>query len=359
MRRQVDGFSRDVTPLFDSMMVQATEEVDEALDYPLDQPSTSRPQKKQKPRRKQRKEIESPQHESEDEDHVPTFSNDPLPSGEDSSDINELMDFYLSLQEQVLDLQTAKDAQAKKIASLKKTIMKLQRKRRSRPAGLRRLKKFGARKNEAQEQLNEEEIFGVDDLHGEEVTVEDTATEVIVQDTVAETITTTETVTAAKEVTTVSGLTTTTIDELTLAQTLVEIAAKSKKVKAVTTAATSITTAAVTRPIAKEQVPTDKEYAIQLAVEMEAEVKKEERERRQKEEEANLALIELWESKKATMEADRLLVERLQAREREELTNEETSKLFVELMNKRKKHFTELRAQEKINKPPTKSQKRS
>ncbi|GJW13740.1 hypothetical protein Tco_0017873 [Tanacetum coccineum] len=347
MRRQTDGFSGDVTPLFDSMMVQATEEVDEASDYPLDQPSTSsRPQKKQKPRRKQSKMIESPQHESEEE-HVPTFSNDPLPSGEDSSDLNELMVFCLSLQEQVLDLQKAKDAQAKEIASLKKTVKKLQRKRRSRPAGLRKIKKIGARKSkssrdmdkvgdhedsskhgrniddsvqdEAQEQLNEEEMFGVDDLHGEEVTIEDTAAKVIVQDTTAETISTTETVTAAKEVTTVSGPTTT-IDELTLAQTLVEIAAKSKKVEVVATATTLVTTAAVTRPIAKgivfheheqthrptvssippsskdkgkaimieperplkrkEQVAADEEYAKQLAAEMEAKVKKEERERR-------------------------------------------------------------------------------
>ncbi|GKB77643.1 hypothetical protein Tco_0944538 [Tanacetum coccineum] len=92
---------------------------------------------------------------------------------------------------------------------------------------------------------------------------------------------------------------------------------------------------------------------------MEEEVEKEERERRQKEEEANLALIELWEAKKAMMEADRLLEERLQAREREELTIEENLKLFVELINKRKKHFAELRAQEKRNKPPTKSQKRN
>ncbi|GJX34310.1 hypothetical protein Tco_0245867 [Tanacetum coccineum] len=59
------------------------------------------------------------------------------------------------------------------------------------------------------------------------------------------------------------------------------------------------------------------------------------------------------------MEADRLLEERLQAREREELTIKEKSKLFVELMNKRRKHFADLRAQEKRNKPPTKSQKRS
>ncbi|GJZ11295.1 hypothetical protein Tco_0546054 [Tanacetum coccineum] len=38
---------------------------------------------------------------------------------------------------------------------------------------------------------------------------------------------------------------------------------------------------------------------------------------------------------------------------------EEKSKLFVELLEKRKKHFAALRAQEKRSKPPTKAQKRN
>ncbi|GKC03536.1 hypothetical protein Tco_0995146 [Tanacetum coccineum] len=59
------------------------------------------------------------------------------------------------------------------------------------------------------------------------------------------------------------------------------------------------------------------------------------------------------------MDADRLLAERLQAREQEELTDEEKARLFVELLEKRKKHFAALRAQEKRNKPPTKAQKKS
>ncbi|GKD48348.1 hypothetical protein Tco_1277324 [Tanacetum coccineum] len=58
------------------------------------------------------------------------------------------------------------------------------------------------------------------------------------------------------------------------------------------------------------------------------------------------------------MEADRLLAERLQTREREELTDEEKGKLFMEIMGKRRKHFAALRAQEKRNRPP-KAQKRS
>ncbi|GKC93475.1 hypothetical protein Tco_1158917 [Tanacetum coccineum] len=59
------------------------------------------------------------------------------------------------------------------------------------------------------------------------------------------------------------------------------------------------------------------------------------------------------------MEADRLLAERLQTRETEELTDEEKGKLFMELMEKRRKHFATLKAQEKRNGPPTKAQKRT
>ncbi|GJV44810.1 reverse transcriptase domain-containing protein [Tanacetum coccineum] len=61
----------------------------------------------------------------------------------------------------------------------------------------------------------------------------------------------------------------------------------------------------------------------------------------------------------AMMEADRLLAERLQSKEREELTDEEKGKLFMELMEKRRKHFAALKAQEKRNIPLTKAQKRT
>ncbi|GJU54567.1 hypothetical protein Tco_1228281 [Tanacetum coccineum] len=80
---------------------------------------------------------------------------------------------------------------------------------------------------------------------------------------------------------------------------------------------------------------------------------------RKQEEEANIALIESWENTQAMMEVDRLLAERLQLKEREELRDEEKAKLFMELMEKRRKHFAALRAQEKRNRPPTKAQKRT
>ncbi|GKB88510.1 hypothetical protein Tco_0960782 [Tanacetum coccineum] len=59
------------------------------------------------------------------------------------------------------------------------------------------------------------------------------------------------------------------------------------------------------------------------------------------------------------IEADRLMAERLQTREQDELTDEEKARLFVELLEKRKKHFAALRTQKKRSKPPTKAQKRN
>ncbi|GKF18545.1 hypothetical protein Tco_0063463, partial [Tanacetum coccineum] len=54
-----------------------------------------------------------------------------------------------------------------------------------------------------------------------------------------------------------------------------------------------------------------------------------------------------------------LQAQRLQTEEQGEITIEERSRLFVELINKRKKHFAMLRAKEKRRKPPTKTQKRN
>ncbi|GJX39443.1 hypothetical protein Tco_0252746 [Tanacetum coccineum] len=100
MKRAGKDFSRRITPLFDTMMVQASKEVGEDSDHPtdsnqipiVDQPSTSsQPKQKQKSKRKQRKEAEVDHDETEHEESIPTPSNDPLPSGEDSMQLNDLM----------------------------------------------------------------------------------------------------------------------------------------------------------------------------------------------------------------------------------------------------------------------------
>ncbi|GJS46920.1 ribonuclease H-like domain-containing protein [Tanacetum coccineum] len=150
---------RRVTPLFQTMMVQALEELGEGLEIPIDpqhtptiiQPSTSQPQKKQL-RRKQRKDTEVPQpsgstepitDEAVNEEHVPIYSNDPLLSGEDRLKLNELMELCTNLSQKVLDLENTKTSQATEIAKLKERVKKLERRNKSRTPGLKRLRKVG------------------------------------------------------------------------------------------------------------------------------------------------------------------------------------------------------------------------
>ncbi|GKA99869.1 hypothetical protein Tco_0827863 [Tanacetum coccineum] len=101
----------------------------------------------------------------------------------------------------------------------------------------------------------------------------------------------------------------------------------------------------------KDQILVDEEIAQRLQEELQAELEEEER---LAEEEDNLIS---WDNTQAMMEADYELAQRLQAEEQGELTIKERSKLFVELMDKRKKHFKKLRAEEIRRKPPTKAQK--
>ncbi|GKD97141.1 hypothetical protein Tco_1381038, partial [Tanacetum coccineum] len=104
----------------------------------------------------------------------------------------------------------------------------------------------------------------------------------------------------------------------------------------------------------KDQISLDEELALKLQAEEEEQARLV-REKAEKVEEANIS----WDNVQTMIEADRLLVERLQAIKQEELTDEEKARLFVELLEKIKKHFAASRAQEKRNKPPTKAQKKS
>ncbi|GKF46523.1 hypothetical protein Tco_0136325, partial [Tanacetum coccineum] len=69
MRRQGKDFSRRETPLFPTIMVQAQEKLGEGSAMPTDphhtpiitQPSTSQPQRKQRPRKTKRKDTQIPQ----------------------------------------------------------------------------------------------------------------------------------------------------------------------------------------------------------------------------------------------------------------------------------------------------------
>ncbi|GJY30609.1 hypothetical protein Tco_0414104 [Tanacetum coccineum] len=152
MKRAGKDFFRRITPLFDTIIVQVSKEVGKDLDHLIDSnqipivdqlSTSSQPKQKQKSKRRQRKEAEVPQDETEHEESVSTPSNDPQPSGEDSMQLNDLMVLCTKLQAQVLDLEKAKDAQAKEIAALKKRVQRLEIKKKSRTTGLQRLKKVG------------------------------------------------------------------------------------------------------------------------------------------------------------------------------------------------------------------------
>ncbi|GJS74081.1 hypothetical protein Tco_0706922 [Tanacetum coccineum] len=289
-------FSGRVTPLFATMMVQTNQEECVDSGIPTDshqtpittQPSSSRSQKKQS-RRKQRKDTTVTQEEPQQDDSVPTPSNDPLLS------------------------EKAKDAQAKEIADLKKRVQKLERQKKSRPIGLKRLRKVGMSRrvesskdkdiDDIQGRSDDGDMFDINELHGNEVVVDMPVGEKQEQ--------------SAKE----------REPEVPLKR--------------------------------KDQIAPDEQIAREIQAKLDAELIEEQKLARKQEKEANIALIESWENTQAMMEANRLLAERLQSKEREELTDEEKGKLFMELMEKRRKHFVALKAQEKRNKPPTKAQKRT
>ncbi|GJW16592.1 hypothetical protein Tco_0024028 [Tanacetum coccineum] len=364
MKRAGKDFSGRITPLFDTMMVQPVEEMGEDSDHPtdstpipiIDQPSSSSQPKKDKPSKKvQRQEAEVPQDEAE------LISPPPPPAPHRRGVSTPLMIHKL----------VAKDAQAKEIVALKK-----------------RIQSFLVEKT--QERQDDDLIFDTRVLDDVEMPVEAKVDGKDEQSTKKlDDSTTGEAVTTAGD----DSVVPTTNEEITLAQTLIQI--KAAKPKVVTTAATTATTTRpkdkgvvvqepsefrVTQEIKpssskdkgkgimiepevplkrKDQIALDEQIARDIQAKLDAELLEEQKLARKQEEEANIALIESWENTQAMMEADRLLAERLQSKEREELTNEEKAKLFMELMEKRRKHFAALRAQEKRNKPPTKAQKRT
>ncbi|GJR87119.1 hypothetical protein Tco_0211130 [Tanacetum coccineum] len=240
---------------------------------------------------------------------------------------------------------------AAEIVILKERVKKLENKRRSRTYKSRRLYMVGLSKRI--ESSDDASLGAQEDASKQRRKIADIdqdAKEVEVEK-VEKVVSTADPITTAGEV-----VTTTSVEipeELTLAQTLIEI--KSAKPKAVTTATTTTT---ITRPKARGVVvqepsefttTTSPSQASQLPhakdkAQLQAELEEKERLSRQKEEEANIALIESWDNTQAMMDADFQLAQQMQTKEQEQLSIKEKSKLFLELLEKRKKHFAALRA---------------
>ncbi|GJX43940.1 putative ribonuclease H-like domain-containing protein [Tanacetum coccineum] len=191
-----------VTSLFPTMVVQAQKDQGEGSDMPtITQPSSSQPQKKHKLRKPKKKDIQIPQSnvpsdnladEAVNEENVSKHFNDLLLSGEDKLKLQELMTLCTNLQNRVLDLEHTKTTQALEIDSLKRRVKKLEKKQRSRTHELRILYKgrkihdidadediplenvhdIDADEDITLENVHDEDMFGVNDLEGDEIVVE-------------------------------------------------------------------------------------------------------------------------------------------------------------------------------------------
>ncbi|GJR25622.1 hypothetical protein Tco_1101854 [Tanacetum coccineum] len=104
----------------------------------------------------------------------------------------------------------------------------------------------------------------------------------------------------------------------------------------------------------KVQIMLDEEIALKL----QAEIDEKEIIARDEEEKINETNI-AWDDIQAKVDDDYQLAKRLQAKEQEQFTIEQKATLFKELLEQRIKHFAAKRAEEKRNKPPTKTQQKT
>ncbi|GKC53240.1 hypothetical protein Tco_1075985 [Tanacetum coccineum] len=235
------------------------------------------------------------------------------------------MEHCTTLQSRVLALETTKTIQALEIDSLKRRVEKLEKKKRSRTHRLKRLYKVSlsakviSSDDEGLDDHKDASKQGriIDNIDADEgVTLVD-ETQGRNDEEMFNRVTT-----AGEVVTTISTAATITSEEFTLAQALMEIKTSNPKAKGIIFKESSESTTTTPTPIVTPQ--------------QSSQVKD-----------------------KAKIEADQLLAKILQEREQEELTIEERSKLFQQLLEKKRKFFEAKRAEEKRNKPPTKAQQRS
>ncbi|GJT68551.1 hypothetical protein Tco_1020031 [Tanacetum coccineum] len=328
------------------MVVQNQSQLGEGLTIPTDphhtptfiQPSTQ-PQKIQQPRKPKRKDTHVPQ----PSDPIENVADEVVhKDDEDRLKLDELMALCTTLQNRVLDLEKTKTTQHNEIASLKRRVKKLEKKDRSRTHRLKRLYKVGL--TARVESSDNEESLGEDaSKQGriDAIDADEEITLVSVHDV---------NVSAGEEVFA------TTVDDITLAQALEEMKSTKPKKKGIEKGK-GILIEPVKPMNKKNQIRFDEETTLNLQAEFDEEERLV-REKAEKEEKANISLIETWDDIQAKIDVDHQLAERMQAQEQEELSIEEKATLFQQLLEKRRKHFAAKRAEEKRNKPPTKAQQR-
>ncbi|GJX45891.1 hypothetical protein Tco_0262567, partial [Tanacetum coccineum] len=421
IRRVGKGFSGKETPLFQTMVVQAQAKIGKGLANPTDphhtptfiQPSTSQPQKKQKPRKPKRKDTQIAQ------------SSGPTKHVADEAVYKELDDSLVRGATTASSLEVEQDSGNIAKTQSKATPNESSSLGTTSGGGPRRQETIGdtiaqTRFENVSKHSNDpllardEESLGEDASKQERINAIDADEDITLvndQDDAdmfdVNTLTGDE-VLAEQEVATKDV--NLTVDEVTLAQALAALKSVKPKVKAnvveepsvpvsaastKVSAATTTTTATIPTPrkgivitelgtstttttissqpsqakvqdkgkgiMVEPEKPLKKKDQIsfdeQEAIRLQAEFDEEERLAREKDE-ANVALTEEWDDIQAKVDADYQLAQRLQAEEQEQFTTEQKATLFKELLEQRRKHFAAKRAEEKRNKPPTKTQQK-
>nr|GEZ50008.1 hypothetical protein [Tanacetum cinerariifolium] len=335
--------------------------------------------------------------------HKPPLSRvNTLGSREDSMQLMELMGLCTKLSARVLDLENNKTAQDLKITHLKKRVKRLEKKRKSRTPQLK------GRRNDQDEGISFVQDAKIHGRYGYDIEINTASISITIASinitnvepvtTISTPITTSSVSASTAEPSTPPPTTTVIEDEdLIIAQTLMKIKSEKSKGKSKERGSKEKSSETATRPTRevimreasetttrptvspqqkldpkdkckgkmvepkkplkkKDHIDFDKEVAQRLQAQLQAELEEDDRIGRQKEEDANIAE---WDDVQAMIDVDHELAERLQAEEQGELSIKERSKLFVKLINQRKKYFTRLKAEEKRRKPPTKAQKRN
>nr|GEW81833.1 hypothetical protein [Tanacetum cinerariifolium] len=209
----------------------------------------------------------------------------------------------------VLSLEQTKTNQAAKIKKLKKKVKKLEGKKKKSTHGL-----IVSSDEKDQGRMNDQDLFRVHDLDGDEVFVDVTTAKNVEQDAMV----------AEKE-------------------TLMEIKATKPMEKGVI-----IQEPSEFRTTSLSQPSQAKEKGKGIMVEPEKPLKKKDQ----------IALDE-EDDVQAIIDADRQLAEQIQAQKREQLSIKERSKVLAELIESRRKYFAAKKAKEIRNKAPTKAQQKS
>nr|GEV88401.1 hypothetical protein [Tanacetum cinerariifolium] len=297
------GFYGRVTPLFQTIVVQNQSQLGKGFTMPTDphhtptilQPSSSQPQKTQKPKKLKRKDTQVPQ---------PSGPSDNVADDAAHKELGNSLVWATttasSLEAAVLDLEKTKTTQRNEIDSLKRRVKKLEKSNKSRTHKLKRLYKVSlsarVESSRDKESLGEDaskqgrridaidadeditlvndadnDMFDVDDLGGEVVFVKGKNDNVV------------EEVVDVTQVSTAATTVTISTKEITLAQALEALKNSNPKL--------------------------DKEAALKLQVEFDVEERLA-RERAKKEQEANITLYETWDDIQAKIDDDHQIIKK-------------------------------------------------